>query len=226
MTKREAIYRIINLFKEHHADSRLSKRLIWNVITSASKVIIDRELRDKKLFKQVGNLKSICVPMEKISTNLCACVELPSNCFIYRSVNKLPKMFNSILGYYIYDIRTIDGSKSIKYTTTRSALSSSKIKGNNEKYAFIEDDYLYLVKDTYEMVSLTSIFDDNIEDWQCNKSNSNIKKECSLFLDEEFGIPDRLYDPVLKMAEDEILKTFKQLYYDTANNKNSNIETK
>lgn len=228
MTKREVIYRVLNILKEHHADTRLSKRLVWNVITSAKNVIVDRDLRDRKLYKQSSNLKSICVEMEKISTNLCNCIDLPSDCYIYRSKKKLPKMFSSVFGPFIYNIRTIDGNKEIIYTSLKSAKNSSSIRGVSEKYAFIENDYLYLAKDKYEMVSLTSIFDENVDEWMCEKElNQQVNNnDCKNFLDEEFAIPDRLLDSVLKMAEEELLKTFKNLYYDVMNNKSSNIEAK
>lgn len=228
MTKREAIYRIINILKEHVSDTKLSKRLIWNIIQSSKNLIIDRDLRDKKLYRQAGNIKTICVEMEKISSNLCNCVELPSNCYVYRSKKKLPKMFSSMLGPFIYNIRTIDGNKEIIYTSARSAVSSSKIRNINNSYAFIENDYLYLTKDSYEMVALTSIFDENIDDWVCNKDNSqNVNNnKCKKFLDEDFGVPDRLWDSIFKMTEEELLKTFKNIQYDTLNNKSSNIETR
>lgn len=227
-TNRKIIYDVINGVKQHNADSRLSKRKVYSMLWRIAKKLIDRDIQSKKIWRQSSLFQTICIELRESNKIECECVELPYDCTIYKSKNKLPKLYNSIIGYVVNGITTIDGSKDITYTTKISAVRKIKIKGNTSIYAYIQDEYLYLVGAEYEAVSLTGLFEENVDKFRCGYTepidNSNNIFNCKNWLDEKSIIPDKLLDDTIKMTIDELTRSFSQMQYDQNNNKVANLE--
>lgn len=220
-TNREFIYKIKNYIKESNSDTRLSNRAIWFNIYSAAKLLIDRDMNARKLFKQTNIFQTICVEMKEISKNLCSCIDIDTSCKIYRSVDKLPKIFESIFGPIIYSVLSIDGSKEIKFTTSFQANKKTKIKDNKNYYSFIEDGYLYTTSE-FDYVIVKGLFEENIDKYKCDyKEDENNNSECNNWLDEKLFIPERLLEGVEGLILQK-LGLFKQIPFPQNNNKDSN----
>jgi hypothetical protein len=221
MTKKQAIYAVINGVKQHHADSRLSKRKVFEVIDRKIKVLLDRDMRDKKLFKQNFLFKTICIDFDEVPAIECSCINLPTNCTLYKSRKKLPRLYESIFGSIVQSITTIDRSKTLYLTTAENAERKSNIRLNKDKYLFVENEYLYQINSQYPVLKLTALFNSATKNYECGCADSNNGSSCEDLLSYELVIPDRLLDGVITMSIEEILKSFAQLKYQQLNDKNS-----
>lgn len=217
-TYRKIIYDIIEGVKQHNADSKLSKRKVYSTFYRIAKVLIDRDIRDRKLYKNTDIYKTICINMIQVDANTCPCIELETGCLITRSEEKLPKLLNTIFGPLIYSVTTIIGNKKIDITTPSSAISKTKIKGVSGIYGFIENEYLYLTKDI-EAVKMRAVFEGDITKYECDYKPELKESDCNNWLDRVTFIPDRLLSDVVSMSISELLKSFMQVPYDNLNDK-------
>ena len=103
-TNREFISELLSDIKNTGQDRRVSKRQVWYKIYDAANLILDRELADKKLWRQTNLWTPICVELEEIPAILCTCVKVDNGSTIYRSKTKLPKLFSSRFGYAIFSV--------------------------------------------------------------------------------------------------------------------------
>lgn len=226
-TNRKVIADVINGVKELNADSKLSKRKVYSTLFRKAKKLIDRDIRDRKLFKNADSFDTICLEFESVPLNKCACkIDLNPDCTIMRSVEKVPKIFNSVNGPAVYYITTMLGNKEIKLTTPASAAVKSKIKGVSTIYAFIENEYMYTISDI-EMLSITALFEDDVTKYKCGYvEEKESLLDCDGWLNKKTFIPDRLIDDTVLMTINELTQSFSKLNVDTLNNNNPNIETK
>ena len=203
-TNREFISELLSDIKNTGQDRRVSKRQVWYKIYDAANLILDRELTDKKLWRQTNLWTPICVEMEEIPAILCTCVQVDNGCTIYRSKNKLPKLFSSRFGYAIFSVTSIDvrTNNQIIITTPETAKNSAKVKGVSDKYGFIVDDYLYLLNAKFKALTVYGLFEDDVTAWQCN-SQADV---ASCWMNQKVFFPERLYDNVKRMALELLFK--------------------
>ena len=225
MKNRELIGKIVNIVKEQQADTRLSKKTVWYSIFNTAHKLIDRDLQNRRLWKQSNVWKPLCVEMQEIPAIQCSCVQIDNGCTVMRSRNKLPKIFVSSLGAAIYSVTTIDGSKELKLTSPISAVNNGKIKGVSDVYCFIEDDYLYVLKKKYGALIIKALFEEDPKKYACDYVEATNSNDCSNWLDEDVFIPQRLIDDISKIVEQELMGN-KQIPLDTLNNKNANTTEK
>lgn len=219
-TNRDFISEIISDLKNTGQDRRISKRQVWYKIYDAAKLILDRELAEKKLWRQTNLWTPICVEMEEISSILCTCIDIDSGCTIYRSKKKLPKLFSSRFGYAIFSVTSIDvrHNNQVIITTPETAKNSARIKGVSDKYGFIVDNYLYLLNSKLKAVTIYGLFEEDVTAWQCDKSDS-AEEKC--WLDQDVFFPDRLNDSIKRMALELLFKVL-QIPQPQNNDKNPN----
>lgn len=225
MKRRELISGIKNNIKEVNADSRLSNRLIWFNFQSAAKLIMRQEADKKKLWASL-KFESICIEMEEVSTNVCDCVYLPSDCTIYRSKYKIPEISEYSLGPIIQGVYSIDLSKKLFKSTPTTYQTKKSIRNNTTLYYFIYNGYLYSPNFSSKRLMVSALFDTSTVGLKCGELNSEASAvKCSI-MDDDIGYPDYVIDIAKTMTEQKLLQTYKAIIEDTLNNKNPNIEAK
>jgi len=213
MTNRELIGRVRNTIKEHSVDSVLTNKHVFNILLTNASLLIKREADKKSIYMMSNIWQSVCVEMIPVSSVTCTCIKFPHICTIYRSKEKLPKFFELASGFLYKSISSIDNHTSITLTTPYQYQVKSKVKFNKEKYAFLENGYLYTPNATYPFVKIVAFFNELVKD--C----SSPTKECSN-LNATFPCPDYLIQPVVDLTLRE-LGAFKQIPFDHITNKST-----
>lgn len=213
MTNRELISRVRNTVKEHSVDSVLTNKHIYNMLLTNASLLIKREADKKSIYMMSNIWQSLCLEMIPVSSITCTCIKFPTLCTIYRSKVKLPKFFELVSGFLYKSITSIDNSTSFTLTTPYQYEVKKKVKYNKEKYAFIEDGYLYTPNAEFPLVKIVGFFTELVKD--CTSESKN----CSN-LGATFPCPDYLIQPVVDLTLRE-LGGFKQIPFDHIENKNT-----
>lgn len=217
MTNRELIYQAKKLVREVNADTRLPSKLIHSIAKKHSRLLIYRDSERLKLTKKTSLFKTLkCVDVEKVPL-IDECCGIKTNCEIWRTVKKLPKIYEDSYGPIIKKVTTIDGFK--KFNLTRASDWERKqnnpwIKNNKNEVFFFEDSHLYFPGNGYKKINVEAYFEDDITSYnycsESNITNVNGQESCSRFLEQEFTIPDYLEAALMDMVLKELL-TYKQI---------------
>jgi hypothetical protein len=225
MNRLEIISRLRNSIKEVHADSEYSNRYLWNTVLSSAKRLIKEDADRGRIFRQSTVWDTICVEMEEVSSVYCNCFCLPYNSTVYRSKRKLPEFVEASNGLIYRFIATPDLSKEFTLVSPYQFALKSKIKYNREKYAFIHDGYLYTPNSSYPLLSVSSLFLDDISDFKCDQNgpvgDGDAAVSCPTVLDLSVPLPDYMEEACIKMALQE-LGFSKQIASDQHPNANEN----
>lgn len=218
MSIREAIHRIKRMFREINADSRLSDRTVYSLMQNHAKWLIYRESEKLKLLKNDYTFQKLkCIPVIEAPL-IDPCCGLRTCCTIYRTKDKLPRIYEDSSGVIIKSVTTIDGSKSltpIKPSEWERKQGNPWIdKDKMNSYYFYFDGYLYFPNGSWKMVEAICLFKDDISDLNlCDDRGTcdDETKQCKRFLDNNFIIPEyleaQMYDLVIK----DLSNTYKKL---------------
>lgn len=216
-SNRKIIYDVLQGLKQTNADAKLSKRKIYSTLYRNGLKLIDRAANDKKLTKQIDLMKPCCLDLDRVSKIECN-IDVPTTCYIYKTIEKLPKIITSSNGPLISGIYTVDSSERIEISTKASAISKVKIKGNTSAVAYIEDEYLYLLNRKYEKIRLVAIYDDKEQACGCNQKTL----ECFTWLDQQIFIPNFLLNDCVELTIQSLMQTM-NIPRDTTNDKTTNV---
>ena len=214
------ISRVRNTIKEVHADSEYSNRYLWNLITSCAKKLIREDADRGRIFRQSSIWETICIEMEPVSSLVCNCMYLPYDCFVYRSKFPIPEFIESSSGIVYRFIATPDLSKELVLVSPYQYSVKKNIKFNREKYAFIHNGYLYTPNTTYPLLSVSSLFLEDVSKFKCEDFTDEANK-CGSVLTLPLPLPDYLEDNCVKMVLQE-LGFSKQIISDQHPNANEN----
>ena len=157
MTKAEAISRVRVGIKELNADSRLTKKYIFSSLQSKIRILISQNSDGLKLIRDNTIFQTLkCVKLSPVPT-IDECCGIKTKCQIWRTDDRLPKMYTDEDGVIVKNIVSIDGTTDFDLTTPtaiRRMLLNVNSKYDTNKYCFYSDGYLYVVK---EKVPLTSV---------------------------------------------------------------------
>lgn len=201
MTINEATSRLRGMVKEHFSDSVLRDRFLWNIIWSATKLLIHRELQRKDL-SNLSIYQTYNIDVEEVDILEDSCV--PDHCFKCRA--KVPKLMETESGPVYKFIGTPDYSREFVFTSINSARVKTKIRGNKEAYAYQVGTWLYLTR-CYPCIVIVGIPEGDVKTG-CNKRGAPAP------------IPGHLEESVFRMAF-ENLSIFLQKQYDHVPNKNT-----
>ena len=226
MTKAEAISRVKVGLKEMNADSRLPKKFIFSSLQSKLKILISQESNNLKLTKD-NTIHQIlkCVKLEPVPT-IDECCGLKTKCEIYRTVDKLPKMFTDEDGVIMKNILSVDGTTEFKLITPTSLKrilgDTSNHKFDKNKYCFYSDGYLYVAKERISLLRIEAYFDDSIFKYnqKCDACK-DCKKECTKYLDGEWKVPKKLEEVIITQCITELFNGYKRVQEDDTVNKNN-----
>jgi len=222
MTNREAISRVKKIFREVNADSRFTNKLAFSILKTAARVLIKRENDRLKIYNQLQLFQPYkCVEVIEAPA-IDPCCGIRSHCKVWRTKEKLPKFYEDTSGPIIKSVYTIDNLErfyNINPTDYINIINNPWIKNDTNKYFFPHDGYLYFPNGGYRKVEIMGYNEDEIH----NDCDSNSKKECVRFLDQQFRIPGYLEKPIFEFVEQEIMNTYARLHEKSAQiDKNDN----
>lgn len=220
MTNREAIYRIRDLFKESHADSLLSDKLIFSILDTHRKWLINRDSNKLRLIKKDSMYQTWkCVPLIDVP-KVDPCCGISTKCKIKRTKDKLPPIMEDDYGAIIKAVTSFD-NESISFTPIKFSEVERKSKNPwiNEKsltnsFYYYMDGYLYFPWSTLKGVNVFGMYKSDISEFNvyCLKKKSlDIEPLCIKFLDRKFIIPDYLEAQVMEYTKADIMNIFKQI---------------
>jgi hypothetical protein len=214
MVVENILQRIFSLYSSGVEDKseRLMPRHIYNKMLSVRSKLIFQKINKKQFISNWSYDYLPCVALEEVSQSNCPCL-IPKGCSILRSVEKLPKPVNSISGYMIQSVTSVDGSIIFGEATQTSKnwKKFDKYTSNKPDY-FIQDEYLYItVTRKLKAVTVTGIFNDPIEAAQYPSFCDGIGEQDSCSdnpLAVEFSIDEDLIDTLVQMTLEELAPGF------------------
>lgn len=198
-------------------DSRLSDRLVYDKLKSTRSLLIKREI-DKK--RQVSDWIVQTIPCFELATALpndCTSCGVPApGCKILKSVNKLPKPVQSVVGPELEAVTTMDGNKVFSKTNwvKKRYKSGDKYTSAVEDY-FIKDEYLFITTNSLlKYVSVSGVFEDPLEPVGLDACGAT----CINPLEQEFYLDGHLTDAVIEMTVQQLVGVMKSMPEDSINN--------
>jgi len=198
-------------------DVDLSDRHIYAKLVSARTLLIKREI-DKK--RQVSDwiVQTInCLELEVALPNECPCA-IPPGCTALKSVNKIPKPVQSVIGPELEFVTTMDGGTVYSKTNwvKKRYKSGNKYTANSPDYS-IKNDYLFLIHagKLLKYITVGGVFEDPLEVPYTNGCNEGA---CVNPYEEDFPIDLHLMDALTQMATQELIQVFKSIPTDDENN--------
>lgn len=226
MTISELISSIRGMNKLINADSRITDRFIYSEASSIKNTLLKQEENKQRLYIMSSLFKTINrVDMIKVDT-IEAC-GIDSDCIIMRSKYKLPKIVESVGGYMIRKIASLDATSGTVVTITTDLSYGRKLKINdkharNEVWAFIRNEFLYMPNVRWPAVIVEALFEDPDEIDNLNSCDQDII-ECTPAYERQFPIPNYLEKPLKDLLNNSLLNYYHRLQEDTNINK-SNIK--
>lgn len=215
----ELIQRIQSLYSKgvESDDSRLTNRHIYNKILSIrTRLISEDRINNRKVSPWNQDTLS-CVELESIPAYDCPCI-LPATCKrVLRSKHRIPKAIEGM----ITAINSVENSIKIDLVNKNSAryIGGNKYTGSKVN-SFIEEDYLYVIKDTsIGVVQMRGVFEDPIQvdlfnalcDATCEDCN------CDPVTDKEFSLEAGKVDRLIEMCVRELIEVFRSSLEDLSN---------
>lgn len=209
MKNREIIARVRNTVKEHFKDSVLTNKHIYSILKTASIFLIKREADTKKtIYSQNDIWNTLYVDMMSVPIVDSKVLNIPLNCNVWRSKEKLPTFVETANGFLYKSITSVDNSVDFYLVTPYLYQLKTKLKYNPKKYIWIENGYLWSVY-SFPILKVIGLFEEDVNLNNCSR------------MEDMFKCPLYLLDAVVKLAIQELIQ-FKQIRYDNNENKDSN----
>lgn len=240
---REGISRVRGEFKLQSADTleNIPNRLILSELQSTTITYICQRT-DKRMLWNSPNLFTVLPCLKLIQVPVANCCDYESDCTIARSAVKLPKIAEGTnFGMLIQGLYSIDGvsRKFIESTPERFANSLRLGLKTKQIQYFLQERYLYIGSDTIERVKLSAYFEEDLPESLvplpdyckgtllsgcCPSSDQTQIKVGDMSAccpispyDNEWKIPAKLVDPVIKEVANKLLNTYKRSQEDKQN---------
>jgi hypothetical protein len=137
--------------------------------------------------------------------------EIQTGCKIFRTISKLPELWESPSGPMIKEVKSIDGSHIFNNTSASAWPNiehSPYFKYNTSQYYFYSGGYIFFPKKAPRQVNIVGYFKDDVSD-KGSCANKDIK--CKPFLDRPFRIPDWIEGELFAKALEELAGVTKRL---------------
>lgn len=199
----EAISRVRNALKASKQDPFLTDRTIYYTIIKYGKTLLKREDNQNRLMK-MSSLFSILPYVELIEVDKieAQCTGVYSECFIKRSKEKLPTIFDGAFGPIMRTVSSIDGETKMFRTEPGiyvSMTKTSSYKYNKSVYFWYLNGYLYIPNVEWDAIKVEAIFEGDKGDFLCDPADS-----CKLKQDNQLAFPEYLFSEI----EQLVLKDF------------------
>lgn len=202
----ESISRVRNTLKAVKEDPFLTDRTIYYSIIKYAKTLLKREDNQNRLMKMSSLFTTLpyleLIDVDKVEAQ---CVGVYSECYIKRTKEKLPTIFDGMFGPIIRTTSSIDGSIELFRTepgTYTSMTKTTTFKYNNKQYFWYLNGYLYLPNMMWDAIKVEAIFEGNKGDFLCDD-----KESCQLKQDQQLPIPEYLFSEVEQFVIKELSMT-------------------
>jgi hypothetical protein len=168
-----------------------------------------------------------CVELIKVTGNDCPCTPI-SGCDVLRTKFKLPKPINSINGYILDSVMSVDGNILFSEVTYKRKLWRKGDKYTSTKPDFfILDDYIYITSTrTLKAISIMGLFADPIEAATHPGTCDTSETTCPIYpMELEFPLETELVDALVKLTLEELVIGFPLGDEDRRNDSVDKIET-
>jgi hypothetical protein len=196
----EAISRVRNTLKAVKEDPFLTDRTIYFSLIKYAKTLIKREDNQFRLMKMSSIFKVLpyveLIDVDKVEAG---CVGVYSECYFKRSKDKLPTILNGMFGPIIRTVSSIDSSIEMFRTdpgTWISITKSTTFKYNKRPYFWYLNGYLYCPNIDWDAIRVEAIFEGKLD--TCDA------KECEIFQDTTFVLPEYLFSEVEQFVVKEL----------------------
>lgn len=218
-TRGYIISRIKGLIKANNKDAFITDRFVYSIIRKYTPFLMKREDGKNNLMKFEG-LFQVFPYVELIDSNRieAKCIDIPVNCTIKRTKDKLPFSMEGYYGPLIRSITSISGpainpqdEQPIYLTTSSSYSRKVRVKTSKydkKKYAWYTDGHLYFPNLEWDAVRIEAIPNDTF-DQGCGTDYCKSMQELPFrvpeylfgelesFVMKDFGIPAQIpSDPV------------------------------
>jgi hypothetical protein len=214
MTTREFISLIRNDLNSVRLDDYISGESIYWKAVNFVQFFINRNLKNRKILNNSSLFsQKNCVSLELYKCDNCSDIPF-SDKGIMRSVNKLPKIFQTNFGELI-SVYNINNTEKFKKTTLLEYINTSKRKFQSKNsYFYILNDYLYIPKNRIDKINISFLSFDL-------ESVNDLSEECFSLLDLEFPCPSFLLSEVSEKTKESYILS-KKLPSDEDSNLNQN----
>lgn len=227
-TNREIISDITNNLKGTRLDGRISKRMILSKLNDFAALYIRRENDQLRLWNYAHLWTTVdCIEMEEANIKDCCGITFNDCSFVMRTVKEIPELFTFKGGQLIREIYSMDGSQKFEITTPRlyKEIQNREFKNKNLKYAWLENNRIYIPDSQVRLISLTGLFKDKHKANELSSCREiNEEDSCKSILDSEFICPDHLVSTVKREVLQDLLNGFMRIPADENSNLDSNIK--
>lgn len=206
VTIREAISQLKVPNKAVNSDTRLTNKYLYSILKKHRDYLIKEQQNKFKLMRLNYLFQPYrCVdliPVYKTDE----CCNIKSNCRIYRTKKKLPKLMIASEGPVIRRVISIDGATElfeISPSEWNRKQEDTNSKYDKTLYYFYHNGYLYFPNLTWKKIEIEGFFEDTIKNY-CDPE----PEDCVRFLDGPFQIPQDLLARCVDNANRELLEYY------------------
>jgi hypothetical protein len=205
-TKGDTISNVRNLVKATKLDAFVTDRFLYNLVLTQAKLFIQRKDDQNKLGLYSSLFQNLPgVVLEETSRIEAGCIDIASGCTFKRTKDPLPKLMEGSYGEIIRSITSIDGSREVRKTNSRTYMNmrkSSSFKYNNYVYYWLRNGYAYFPDLEWDVVDIEGMWQDDIAEYRCDAENC-----CTDRREERSNIPDGMFAEIEEMVRQKLLNT-------------------
>lgn len=224
-TRGELISQVRNELRLVNSDSTLTEKFIWSIIQKHAAWLIKRESTKLDLVTQEGIFQTKkCVDVE-YAPAADDCCGIKSRCKVFRTVHKLPEIYEDDNGPIIKSVFTIDGSADfypIKIYEYQRKLENPHMIYDKSAYVFYNNGYLYFPKSTIRKVMVKAYFTEEVVN-DCEPCSSD-EPQCLSKLDQSIRLPEYILGELMQNVLNELASLTIKIPADENINKNENIK--
>lgn len=222
LTVRKAISDIRKGLRENDADSRMSNKFTYAKIKKHAADIIRQRSDAFRILKQQSFYQTInCMKVDEAPT-IDPCCGIRTNCTVFRTVHKLPEMYEDSLGSIIKNVWSIDGVFGTELQPITPDAWDRKRKNPwlrngalTDIYYFYSDGYLYFPMSNWRKIKIRAYFQEDIAELNlCDECGNEPLQECRPYMDNRLYLPPDLWKFVSERVLEELAKTYKQIQPD------------
>lgn len=228
LTVRKAISEIRKGLRENDADSRMSNKFIYAVIKKNAAMLIRQRSDSFRILRQQSFYQWLkCVVVEEAPA-IDPCCGIRSKCTVFRTRDRLPRMYEDSYGAIIKNVMTIDGpghGTELQPVTPdawdrKRKNPWGKNGASTDRYYFYDDGYLYFPNTDWRRIKIRAYFQEDVSSLNlCDNCADTPSTECFRYMDNEFKLPPDLWKYVAEAVVQEMMAEYKQIPPDVFINK-------
>lgn len=209
----------------NRAGTDVRPRQVYYSLLRARATVIENKIRDDKKLSRTNVQVIPCAKLVKAAPAECGCLTLSSECFLYRTVCKLPKSLTYGQAYDIENVSSIDGSLTFIKTSWQSFTNIPFKKYTSKMpHYMVYNDYVFVINNyidniPVEYITFDGVFEDPVKALECNVCTGPneiitpnvpniVLPICSSVYDMEFPLSGKLLDTATKIVLAELIANF------------------